>query len=372
MAAIQICSRAARAIGTLLRDRLTPATACAALLAATGSAAGQLFVGLEGSAPPTRSTDLSGFPNVVWDDHFAFDVSGAAASPDGTLYLCNGAFTTKLYTSTLNGPPVLRATLDTDMHALAFGRGRLYGYSNFAAIKGIYEIDINTGVCTLVLDVYTNTGFRYFGLDYNPADDLFYGYTEYGDSGLYSINIDTGAQTKVVGPIPASNSQGRGLAVGRNTVYITATRGDDGIPQYAYDLSQGPNGTWVAFTQPYPNDHATGGAAYIPRAGYDIALHLTGECPGQLRAAVTGATPGGRVAFIYARGAGSVRIPNGPCTGTQLGLDASATLAALLTADGGGNAALMRSVGANLCGGAVLLQTLDATTCTPSNVAATP
>ncbi len=372
MAALHICSRAARAIASRLCGRLAPAVVGAVLLAAMGSASGQLFVGLEGSAPPTRSTDLAGFPNVTWSDHFAFDVSGAAASPDGTLYLCNGAFTTKLYTSTLNGPPVLRATLDTDMHALAFGRGRLYGYSNFAATKGIYEIDVNTGVCTLVLDVYTNTGFRYFGLDYNPADDLFYGYTEYGDSGLYSINIDTGEQTKIVGPIPASNSQGRGLAVGRNTVYLTATRGDDGIPYYAYDLAQGSNGTWVPFTQPYPNDHATGGAAYIAQAGYDIALRLVGECPGQLRAAVNAATQGGRVALIYARGTGGVRIPNGPCAGTQLGLDGSATLASLLTADGQGNAALTRNVGANLCGGAVVLQALDVTTCTPSKVAATP
>lgn len=343
-----------------------------ALATFTPTARAQLFVGLEGSAPPTRSSDLSGFPNVTWTTHFSFDVSGAAAAPDGTLYLCNGAFTTRLYTSTLAGPPVLRSTLDTDMHALAFGRGNLYGYSNFAATKGIYQIDINTGVCTLVLDVHTGTSFRYFGLDYNPADDLFYGYTEYGDSGLYSINIDTGEQTKIAGPIPASNSQGRGLAIGRNTVYLTATRGDDGIPLYAYDLAQGPNGQWVAFTQPYPNDHATGGAAYIPRPGLDIALALSGECPGQLRARATGATAGGRVAFIYARGVGNARIPGGPCAGTRLGLNNSAQLAATINADGNGTATLARSAGANACNGAILLQALDVTTCTPSNVEATP
>ena len=42
-----------------------------------------------------------------------------------------------------------------------------------------------------------------------------------------------------------------------NTVYLTATRGDDGIPCFSYDLAQGPGGTWVAFTQPYPNHHST-------------------------------------------------------------------------------------------------------------------
>lgn len=342
------------------------------LLGAAPAANAQLFVGLEGGAPVTRSSDLSGFPNVTWTNHFAFDVSGAAAAPDGTLYLCNGPFTTKLYSSTLNGPPVFLTNIDKDMSALAYGRGQLYGYSNFADPKGIYQINVNTGVTTLVLDVFTGTDFRYFALDYNPVDDLFYGYTEFGNSGLYAIDIDTGTQTRIVGPIPASNTQGRGLAVGRNTVYLTATRGDDNIPQYAYDLSQGPNGDWVAFTQPYPQFHSTGGSAYIPQPGLDIALAIGGNCPGRLNARATGATRGGNVAFIYARGIGGVRIPNGPCAGTQLGLDASAQLAATANADSNGTATLSRNAGANVCGGRIVLQALDLTTCTPSNVVATP
>jgi hypothetical protein len=233
-------------------------------LGLAGVANAQLFVGLETADLPTKLGDMSGFPDVEYTDLFEFEVSGAAAMPDGTLYLCNGAFTTKLYRSTDLGTPQLLATLSEDIHAMAFGRGTLYGYSNFASTKGIYEIDPGSGDCTLVLDVYTDTGFRFFALDYNPADDLFYGYTEYGDSGLYSINIDTGEMAKIVGTIPASNGQGRGMAVGNNTVYLTATRGDDGIAYFAYDLSQGPNGTWVPFTQPYPNHHSTGGAAWIP------------------------------------------------------------------------------------------------------------
>jgi len=355
-------------------------TACArvvslmgvALLGVASGANAQLFVGLEGGEPVTRSSDLSGFPNITWTDRFAFDVSGAAASPDGTLYLCNGAFTTRLYSSTLNGPPTLRSTISVDIHALAYGRGKLYGYSNFATTKGIYEIDVNTGNATLVLDVFTGTDFRYFALDYNPVDDLFYGYTEFGQSGLYAINIDTGTQTKIAGPIPASNTQGRGLAVGRNTVYVTATRGDDNIPHFAYDLSQGPNGTWVPFTQSYPAFHSTGGAAYITRAGFDIGLGLTGNCPGRLDARATGATFGGNVAFIYARGTGNVMIPSGPCAGTRLGLNATAQLAALVNADSNGTATLSRNASANVCGGAIVLQAVDMTTCTPSNVVATP
>lgn len=247
--------------------------------------AGTLFVGLEGSSPPTRSSDLAGFPDVSWDTHYSFDVSGAAATEDGDLFLCNGAFTTKLYHATLDQTPIYLCTISNDMSALAYGRETLYGYSNYATPKGIYSIDTATGQATLVLDVYSGTGFRFFGLGYNPHDDLFYGYTEYGDNGLYSINIDTGEMIKLAGSIPASNGQGRGLAVGNNTVYLTATRGDDGVSYFAYDLNQGAGGDWLAFTNAYPSYHSTGGAAWIASdtatgdAGPATARMLLGAYP---------------------------------------------------------------------------------------------
>ncbi len=231
----------------------------------------QLFVGLETSSPPpTRTTDLTGFPNVTWQDHFSFEVSGAAATPEGTLYLCNGPFTTRLYESTLAGPPQLLATISEDMSALAFGRGTLWGYSNYADPKGIYAIDPATGEATLVLDVHTGTSYRFFALDYNPVDDKLYGYTEYGTTGLYRIDIDTGEMTFIVGRIPAANGQGRALAVGNHTVYLTATRGDENIPCFAYDLAQGVGGQWIGFTNPYPTYHSTGGAAWIPDPTADV------------------------------------------------------------------------------------------------------
>ncbi|MCD6180859.1 MAG: hypothetical protein J7K89_00570, partial [Candidatus Cloacimonetes bacterium] len=207
---------------------------------------------------------MTGFPNVTWTSGYSFDVSGAAATPDGTIYLCEGAFTTHLYQATLTSAPQLLCTISEDMSALAYGNDTLYGFSNYADPKGIYSIDPASGAATLVLDVYTGTGFRFFALDFNPEDGLFYGYTEYGASGLYSINIDTGEMIQLTGSIPASNGQGRGMAVGNNTVYLTATRGDDNIPYFAYDLSQGAGGNWVEFPNPYPAYHSTGGAAFVP------------------------------------------------------------------------------------------------------------
>ena len=245
----------------------------------TFASAGTLFVGLEGSEPPTFSTDMSGFPNVTWTPHYSFDVSGAAASPEGILYLCNGAFTTHLYEATLSTTPQQICTISEDMSSLAYGRDTLWGFSNYASPKGIYSIDTTTGAATLELDVYTGYGFRFFALDYNPVDDLFYGYTEYGASGLYSIDIDTGEMIQLTGSIPASNGQGRGMAVGNNTVYLTATRGDDGISYFAYDISQGAGGDWVEFPNPYPAYHSTGGAAFIPDPITTIELsgHVVGS-----------------------------------------------------------------------------------------------
>jgi hypothetical protein len=260
-------------------------TICILTLTVSAAMAGTLFVGLEGSTAATQTSDLDGFPNVHWTPGFAFDVSGAASRPDGQVYLCNGAFTTRLYLADMAGhPPVLQSTISVDIHGLAYGRDKLYGFSNYATPKGIYSIDPASGVATLVLDCYTGTSFRFFALDYNPADDLLYGYTEYGNTGLYSINIDTGEMIEIADPFPASNSSGRALAVGNNTVYILATRGDDGIDGYAYDLSQGIGGDWAPFTNPYPQYHSTGGAAFIhdPLSSTDDQGMLMPQAPASL------------------------------------------------------------------------------------------
>jgi hypothetical protein len=232
-------------------------------LAVGGAASGQqLFVALETDVPAYVAT-MDGFPNLAWTPLWHFAASGAAATPDGRLYLCEGAFTTHLWTSMNLAAPQQLVTLDRDITALAYGRDALYGYSNYSTPKGIYRIDVNTGASTLVLDVYTGTGFLFFALDYNPLDDLFYGFTEYGNSGLYSINIDTGEMIKISSGPVAWYGMSRGLAVGNNTVFMTAVNGNEDT-YFAYDLSQGPNGLWVSIPNPYPGMMVTGAAAWIP------------------------------------------------------------------------------------------------------------
>ncbi|MFI4916381.1 MAG: GC-type dockerin domain-anchored protein [Phycisphaerales bacterium JB060] len=230
---------------------------------AGASAHAQIFVGLEGGSPPTYTSDLAGFPGVSWTPGVGVDVSAAAGKGDGGVYLCNGAFTTVLYEHDFSGSPTRLATIDRDIHALAYDGATLYGYSNFSSTKGIYSIDPATGETELAYDIHTGTSFRFFALDYNAADGLLYGYTEYGDTGLWAIDVDAQAMTKVADPFPADNTQGRAMAIGDNTVYILSTRGADGVPAFAYDLSQGPGGDWVAFTNPYTDSNATGGAAWL-------------------------------------------------------------------------------------------------------------
>jgi len=223
-----------------------------------------LFAGVQYGDLPTRSTDLTGFPNVTWRNGFVFGVNGAAGTPDGNLYLSSGDFNTKLYLAPLEGPPIFLANLAQYVSGLAYGRGRLFGFANYASPRGIYEIDPVTGAMSLVVDVDAQ-GYRYFALDYNAADRKLYGYTEYGSpTGLHAIDIDTGVVTPVAGPIPASNSAGRGMACGYNKVYLVSVYGNQNIPMFMYDLAQGPGGVWMPFTHPYPESNSTSGAAWIP------------------------------------------------------------------------------------------------------------
>ena len=243
--------------------RITLFIAAASIPTMCAMAHAQIFVGLEGGSPPTRTSDLAGFPTVSYSPGVSFDVSGAAGRGDGSVYLCNGAFTTVLYEHDFTGSPGRLVTIDRDIHALAYDGQTLYGYSNFSTPKGIYSIDPATGATELVYDIHTGTSFRFFALDYNAADGLLYGYTEYGDTGLWAIDTDAQEMTKIVDPYPAANTQGRAMAIGNNTVYMLSTRGADGVPAFAYDLSQGTGGTWTAFTNPYTDSNATGGAAWL-------------------------------------------------------------------------------------------------------------
>lgn len=113
---------------------------------------------------------------------------------------------------------------------------------------------------------------------------------------------------------------------------------------------------------------ATGTLGNVP-----IDLTVIGPCPGVVRVTVRDATPGGQVAFVYARGPGGIRIPNSmPCAGMQLCLNNTASLAANWRADGSGVVSLNFNVPAIACGGNVLVETIDLSTCRTSRAVPMP
>jgi hypothetical protein len=220
-----------------------------------------LFAGVQYGDLPTRTTNLNGQPAVTWNNGFDFSVDGAAGRPDGALYITTGAFTSELYLAPLEGPAIHLCNLTEAMSGLAYGRGRLFGFSNSSL--AIYEI--NPSTCDKAILVSTGQR-RFFGLDYNAADDKLYGYDEYGSpSGLCSIDIDTGEIVRVAASVPAENSAARGLACGDNKCYALTIYGEYGM--FVYDLAQGMNGTWQPLAHPFPESNSTGGAAWIAAPG---------------------------------------------------------------------------------------------------------
>ncbi len=101
--------------------------------------------------------------------------------------------------------------------------------------------------------------------------------------------------------------------------------------------------------------------------GGGLSLTITGACPGNVTLTADNATPGANVAFIYAFGPGSVSIPSGPCAGTVLGLNRTATLLRAVRADGSGTARTSGTAPPAACG-RVFVQALDISNCATSNV----
>jgi len=250
--------------------------ALTALAAFTGSVSAQLLVGQDAGGGPIKLGNVASFPAVNYTDMISFEVNGAAARPEGGVYLCSG-FNGNLYLWDMVGPPQFLVVAQVPgLSGLGYGNGKLYGFGNFASPMGIYEINPATGAATLKVDTAAS-GLRFFALDFNPADGLLYGFSEYGNSGLWSINPETGAMVRLAGTPPGSYGMFRGMAVGNNTAYMVAAHPTDSF--WAYDIAQGAGGTYTPFPNPYPNS-INGGGAWVgpPPANFGACCRLDGVC----------------------------------------------------------------------------------------------
>jgi hypothetical protein len=260
-------------------NRILAFVALAGIAASAQAQTGKLFVGEYGYDPANlplcyETTLDNGFPaSVSWSPTYPFAVQGAACTPQNLVYLTTGTFSTDLYLTIPGRAPSLVGPTSQTIFDMGYVGGKLYGWAEYASPSGIYEINPQTGECTLRV---ASTSELFFALDGNPADGLLYGFTEYGSTGLYSINPTTGAKHRIAPPPPVAtfpNSYGscRGLAVGNNKVYLCNTWNgrDPSDPDhtladsyYMYDLAQGDNGVYVQFTNPYANTTPVGGGAY--------------------------------------------------------------------------------------------------------------
>jgi hypothetical protein len=113
--------------------------------------------------------------------------------------------------------------------------------------------------------------------------------------------------------------------------------------------------------------------------GYDIGAgggsayrcSITGSCPGTVNVAWSGAQPSQQQYIIFAGNTGSVTIPNGPCSGTVLGLGAQNIRLVNTISTGSGSSNVNGQAGTGACGGYLQLVTI-ANPCETSNVAQLP
>jgi len=103
------------------------------------------------------------------------------------------------------------------------------------------------------------------------------------------------------------------------------------------------------------------------RRAFDLAIE--GTCPGAMTIRATGATPNGLVRFLRATGTGNAMWPGGACAGTQLGLDESVRPLRSVTANAAGVASFTLAAPPGACG-VILIQAMDASSCTTSDVGA--
>ncbi|MEO1008257.1 MAG: GC-type dockerin domain-anchored protein [Planctomycetota bacterium] len=152
----------------------------------------------------------------------------------------------------------------------------LYGTRTLASAgeaEGLFTIDLDTGVVSLVLD-YADGGslLTIGGIDFNPDDGLIYLADDDATGGrfLYAFDPgDPGSGLVEVAALPPAVTDVDGLAVGGGVVLLLTDNADaNGGEHYLYDLATGAFSTQPS---PYPAPagspiapNPTGGAGYVP------------------------------------------------------------------------------------------------------------
>lgn len=247
--------------------------ACALAAFATSRASAQLVFGTTttntSNACAMYLDVTSGTVTTLWNSAAQKKVNGLAADPStGRLYSNDAARLNYWNYGNVGTAPTLIAgmyrTLDnvtftaTGVDGLAFANGKLYGATSFASTtfkRGIYEVStVSDGaptphcVMTPLWVDNASTNINLGGLEFNPADGLFYA-TSNSDTtgvggvfnfGLYSIDaFGSGAVTKVA-DFPVGRTAVDGLAIGGGKIWMTEQiPGSSVVSVYPYNPATG-------------------------------------------------------------------------------------------------------------------------------------
>jgi hypothetical protein len=265
----------------------------------------------------------TGQVTTLWNSATNKKVNGLAADQSGARLYANDAARLNFwdYGNVGTAPTFIAGmyrsngttTSATGFDGLAWANGALYGSTSFASstfTRGIYRIPLvpnasNQLITTQVWSDPDPTGTLVLGgLDFNPANNLFYA-VQTTDStgsggflipGIYTIDVfGTGAFTRIA-DLPAGAPRADGLAVGGGKLWITQQNGVlNQISIYPFDLATMSYGKTINVALTDSTNRATG-ATWAPGAlpamqlvsavsrkthgsegDFDIPLPLTGE-----------------------------------------------------------------------------------------------
>lgn len=195
---------------------------------------------------------------------------GLAADNDTcTLYISSsggGLFRFRLGELNFNQVSTIRVNgTVTAMPGLAFYNGTLYG-SVVTGTEGIFEINIETGAATRVCT--TNSAFDFSGIDFDQETGVLYAVSDLapvgGTPGIFQIDLNTGNATFVAPyptPFPGAGTipDVDGMAVGNSTVYLVV---DQPGNIAKFDLSTGTYKPQL--TNPWTLSRTLCGGAFAP------------------------------------------------------------------------------------------------------------
>ena len=216
--------------------------------------------------------------------------------------------------------------------------------------------------------------FRYDGLNWIEEAKLLA--SDGARDDYFGISVSVSGDLAVVGAMYGSgNDIYSGSAYvfrygGANWIEETELLPSDGMRQYLFGYSVSVSGDLAVIGAYRDDDNGTeSGSAYV----FNLTgptLGASATCPGGGPVTIrwSCATPGGRIALIFASNTGGFIVPGRyPCSGTQLGLGTNAIQIVYKGGAGADGSRTINSItGPAACGG--YLQLLDLTTCATSNV----